>query len=78
MNRALNRLEIRACDNVTFLDGSPSGLVRVSPALGSHHIGLVIHGFSWDKFTVLEDDGCIAEYEVHGASDKAIPVKLAV
>lgn len=59
------------------MEGEACGLIGVLAAVGSNGVLLVREGLTGKDLTVLEDDGTVAEDEVDGAGDSALPVELA-
>lgn len=68
--------QVVAGDDVAELERSSGVLVRVRPPLSRHHVRLRRHGFSRDEVAVLKHHRRVAEYEVDGSGDVAVPVKL--
>lgn len=60
------------------MDGDSGVLIRVGFALGCDGVLLAGEGLSGEDVAVLEDDGGVAEYEVHCPVDVALAVELAV
>nr|GMD60927.1 Os01g0312600 [Ipomoea batatas]GMD70965.1 Os01g0312600 [Ipomoea batatas] len=61
----------------SVLDRNAGVLVGILPSLRGEDVLLIVHGFPGVEIAVLEDDGGVAEYEVHRAVDVAVAVELA-
>ena len=60
------------------MDGNASVLIGVLLALSSNGVELVGHWLPGLDFAGLKDDSRVAEDEVDGACDVALPVELTV
>nr|GMC83740.1 hypothetical protein BHE74_00043207 [Ipomoea batatas] len=67
---------VRAGRYIAVLDRGPRVLVRVGPPLGRQHVLLRSHGLAGHDLRVLDHGRGVAEDEVDGAGDVAVPVEL--